>query len=85
MVGGVGMIPARIISISDNKVMIEYEKETSLTYVKDIAEVENVEKGKMFQRYKWFYTGDFSPQLLFINQTIFIEPISEGKCKIVKI
>jgi len=72
------MIPTRIISI-DDKVMVKYGE--------TIAEVENI--GNLLQGeniYKWVDLPNSDEiNILSLNQQVFIEPTTEGKCKIVKI
>jgi hypothetical protein len=79
------MIPAKIIDISD-KVKVMYLKSKYDSF-HTIAEVENAWFNKIL---KWWcitaYDGevDYAKELS-LNQSCFIEPTTEGKCKIVKL
>jgi hypothetical protein len=78
------MIPAKIIEIND-KVIVKYGE--------TISEAENyIIKGKFIiieRKKRWRNSDDVSYitklHELKLNQTVFIEPTTEGNCKIIKI
>ena len=51
---------------------------------KVVSEVENVKKGRLFQKGKWFWM-DFIPEELKLGMHCQIVETGKGKCKIVKL